>query len=182
MWFNVIHPSSFFLSCVFVRVSPGDGIEKGNRGPATRHHITMLFTRSSSVFSAIMVICCCCVTNLVLLGTICLFGSSGCNRNIALPEGGEWAAGAGRKLAVVVPMYDGDVDESLDAMRLWPTNCSPLNVRYTDLVIYSAEAVNEHALLRGVSKEASVCFRHTKVVHAGLTAEVCLCCILIGWS
>lgn len=133
------------------------------------------------VFPAVVAVFCYGVTSLVLLSTICLFGGSGGNHKIASSESGEWAAGAGRKLAVVVPMYDGDVDESFDAMRLWPTNCSPLNVRYTDLVIYYAEAVSEHALLRRVPKAASMCFRHTKVVNAGLTAEVCLlCCILIG--
>lgn len=114
------------------------------------------------------------MANLVLFGTIHRLYGSGGNHKIASSESGERAAGAGRQLAVVVPMYDGDVDESFDAMRLWPTNCSPLNVRYTDLVIYYAEAVNEHALLRKVPTAASMCFRRTKVVNAGLTAEVCI--------
>ncbi|CAM9769234.1 unnamed protein product [Ectocarpus sp. 6 AP-2014] len=131
----------------------------------------MLSTRST-VFSAFTIIACCCgVANLVLFGTNHFFYGSGGNHQMASSESGERAAGAGRKLAVVVPMYDGDVDESFDAMRLWPTNCSPLNVRYTDLVIYSAEPVNEHALLSKVPTAASMCFRRTKVVSAGLTAE-----------
>lgn len=79
--------------------------------------------------------------------------------------------GGGGKLAVVVPVYDGDVDGAFDAMKRWPTTCS-VKLRHTDLVLYYADEINANALLRRLPKEASKCFRRTKVVNSHLTEEV----------
>ena len=157
--------------CVYVCVSPGDGIERGSRGLATRHHTTMLLDRKR-VFSASVRACGFGVGSMALFSTIFYFGGWGVNQKVASSTSGVWPAGLDRQLAVVVPMFEGDVDESFDAMRLWPTKCSPLTLRHTDLVIYHADAADELALLRSVPKAASTCFRHTKVVNAHLAAEV----------
>lgn len=48
-----------------------------------------------------------------------------------------------RKLAVIVPTHAGDLAETIESLKKWPTACSPDTLHHVDLVIYKAEGFDE---------------------------------------
>ncbi|CAB1118501.1 unnamed protein product [Ectocarpus sp. CCAP 1310/34] len=77
-------------------------------------------------------------------------------------------------LAIVLPIHDGDAALAMTAMSKWPTTCYSNTLTNMDLIIYKAEAVESTTdLLSQVPREASGCFRSTKVITGNLTPEVC---------
>lgn len=77
-------------------------------------------------------------------------------------------------LAVVVPIHDGDAARAMTAMSKWPTTCYSNTLTNMDLIIYKAEAVESTTdQLSQVPREASGCFRGTKVITGNLIPEVC---------
>lgn len=80
-----------------------------------------------------------------------------------------------RKLAIVVPIHEGDKGRALKSLQKWPSKCHPLTVQNVDLILYKAESVtNEAELLAPVVKGPAKCFRLTSVVSANLLPEVFL--------
>lgn len=81
----------------------------------------------------------------------------------------------GGRLAVVVPVYEGDLDKSLKSMALWPKVCHEETLSKVDLVLYKAEREDEgtrESLPRALEETAGECFAETKVVYANLKDEV----------
>ncbi|CAB1098790.1 unnamed protein product [Ectocarpus sp. CCAP 1310/34] len=77
-------------------------------------------------------------------------------------------------LAVVVPIHDGDAARAMTSMSKWPTTCYSNTLTSMDLIIYKAEPVESTTdLLSQVPREASGCFRSTKVITGNLIPEVC---------
>lgn len=86
-------------------------------------------------------------------------------------------SGIGRKMAVIVPIHDGDKFRAMDAISRWPHKCQRNIVEHMDLIIYKAEPPQpgpdgDAFLLSKVPHEASACFRSTKIVSANLLPEV----------
>lgn len=77
-----------------------------------------------------------------------------------------------RKLAVVVPTHDGDVSRAFVSMKRWPTTCSSVTLNHVDLILYHATDTDKAALRAQIPKEATSCFRNTRVVSANLSPEV----------
>ncbi|CAM9279034.1 unnamed protein product, partial [Ectocarpus sp. 12 AP-2014] len=77
----------------------------------------------------------------------------------------------GHVMAVVVPVYDGDINDAMISLSKWPTTCSENTRKGMDLVIYKAEAVGNADTLPRIPRQASACFRRTKVVGGGLLPE-----------
>lgn len=46
----------------------------------------------------------------------------------------------GRRLAVIVPVHQGDSARAMDAISKWPSTCHRETVENIDLIIYEAEA------------------------------------------
>ena len=79
------------------------------------------------------------------------------------------------RLAVVIPIHDGDKAQAIAAISGWPSTCYATTLAAVDLVIYKAEARrNEEDLLSGVPTEASACFRKVRIIYGDLTPEVSL--------
>lgn len=83
----------------------------------------------------------------------------------------------GRKMAVVVPVHDGDKLRAMDAISRWPHDRHRNTLENMDLVIYKAEPPQggpdgDADLLSKVPHEASTCFRSIKIVSANLLPEV----------
>lgn len=81
----------------------------------------------------------------------------------------------GGRLAIVVPVYEGDLEKSLSSMGLWPKVCSQETLSMTDLVLYKAESEDEESrdfLPIALEDTAGRCFANTKVVYANLADEV----------
>lgn len=83
----------------------------------------------------------------------------------------EWKTDT-RKLAVIVPTHDGDVDRAFLNMKNWPSTCSSITLSHVDLILYHATTADATMLRDGIPEEATACFRDTKVVCANLTPEV----------
>ncbi|CAN0469445.1 unnamed protein product, partial [Laminaria digitata] len=79
----------------------------------------------------------------------------------------------GERLAVVVPVWSGDVDRALDSVSRWPTACSAVTLSNVDLIMYKAEGDEEssEALLPVLERTAGRCFSETKIVYAHLREE-----------
>lgn len=79
-----------------------------------------------------------------------------------------------RKLAVVVPVHEGDVSRALSSLEMWPDVCSPVTLANMDLVIYKAETAGESSakILATAEETAGRCFARTKILHANLPPEV----------
>lgn len=92
------------------------------------------------------------------------------------PESGSFVEhGHDRKLAVVVPIHEGDSDRAMAALSKWPTTCYSNTLMGMDLIIYKAEAITSASRPTMVPDRASLCFRNTKVVSANLQPEVGVC-------
>lgn len=83
----------------------------------------------------------------------------------------EWH-GNGNVMAVVVPVYDGDINDAMLSLSKWPTTCSENMRNGMDLVIYKAETLGNADQLPRIPRQASGCFRRTKFVGGGLLPEV----------
>ncbi|CAM9750544.1 unnamed protein product [Ectocarpus sp. 4 AP-2014] len=79
--------------------------------------------------------------------------------------------GYDRKLAVIVPIHEGDSDRAMAALSKWPTTCYSNTLMGMDLIIYKAEAISSASRLTTVPDRASLCFRNTKIVSANLRPE-----------
>lgn len=81
-----------------------------------------------------------------------------------------------RKLAVVVPVYRGDLLRAVSSLEQWPTSCSPVTQQNVDLVLYYAESEADNsataATAETIAKSAGRCFSSTQTVHADLAEEV----------
>lgn len=77
-----------------------------------------------------------------------------------------------RKLAVLVPTHDGDIDLAFLSMKRWPGACSYTTLTQVDLILYHATAVDTAGLRQRLPDEASSCFRNARVVSAKLSPEV----------
>ncbi|CAM9820997.1 unnamed protein product [Ectocarpus fasciculatus] len=71
-------------------------------------------------------------------------------------------------MAVVVPIYDGDEDAAMTALSKWPMTCYHNTLNGVDLVIYKAEALVDPDHIPQVPRQASHCFRQTKIVGANI--------------
>lgn len=84
--------------------------------------------------------------------------------------------GLQRRLAVVVPTHDGDLDETVKSLEHWPTSCpEDGSLSNVELVIYKAEAKDdptEKNILPRLRETAGRCFAYTRMVYASLTKEV----------
>ncbi|CAM9281756.1 unnamed protein product [Ectocarpus fasciculatus] len=77
----------------------------------------------------------------------------------------------GNVMAVVVPVYDGDISDAMLSLSKWPTTCSENMRNGMDLVIYKAETLGNVDQLPRIPRHASGCFRRTKFVGGGLLPE-----------
>lgn len=88
-----------------------------------------------------------------------------------LPPGGP-----GQHLAVVVPVYRGDLSRAVSSLDRWPSTCSPLTERNADLVLYYAEGEEDAptvtAAVETIKETAGRCFAQTRLVYAHLSVEV----------
>ncbi|CAB1119168.1 unnamed protein product [Ectocarpus sp. CCAP 1310/34] len=80
--------------------------------------------------------------------------------------------GHDRKLAVIVPIHEGDSDRAMEALTKWPTTCYSNTLLGMDLIIYKAETISSASLPTAVPDRASLCFRNTKIVSANLRPEI----------
>lgn len=82
----------------------------------------------------------------------------------------------GQHLAVIVPVYRGDLSRSVSSLGRWPSTCSPLTERNADLVLYYAEGEEDApavtAAMETISETAGSCFANTRLVYAHLSEEV----------
>lgn len=79
-----------------------------------------------------------------------------------------------RKMAIIVPVHQGDKDRAMESLRQWPLKCHALTVQNVDLVIYQAEnKTTEADLIARVTDGPSRCFRMASVVSGNLLPEVC---------
>lgn len=80
-----------------------------------------------------------------------------------------------RKLAIVVPVHQGDKHRAVESLQKWPSKCHTLTMQNVDLVLYQAEsATNEADLLALVADGPAKCFREVSVVSGNLLPEVYL--------
>lgn len=80
----------------------------------------------------------------------------------------------GERLAVVVPVHEGDISRALSSLERWPSACSSITLSNVDLVLYKAEAPDgtSGSILSALRRAAGGCFAHTKVVYGDLGDEV----------
>ena len=82
----------------------------------------------------------------------------------------------GRHLAVVVPVYRGDLSRAVSSLERWPSLCSPLTEKNADLVLYYAEGEEDApavtAAVETIRETAGHCFAETRLVYAHLSDEV----------
>lgn len=82
----------------------------------------------------------------------------------------------GQHLAVVVPVYRGDLSRAVSSLERWPSTCSPLTERNADLVLYYAEGEEDapavSAAVDTINETAGSCFAKTRLVYAHLSEEV----------
>lgn len=82
----------------------------------------------------------------------------------------------GQHLAVVVPVYRGDLSRAVSSLDRWPSACSPLTERNADLVLYYAEGEEDaptvNAAVETITETAGSCFANTRLVYAHLSEEV----------
>lgn len=83
----------------------------------------------------------------------------------------------GRRLAVVVPTYRGDLERAVASLGRWPSrDCSPLTQQSVDLVLYYGEGEEDReavdAAAETVSETAGRCFAATRTVYAHVAEEV----------
>lgn len=83
------------------------------------------------------------------------------------------------RLAVVVPIQQGDLSRAVGSLQRWPWTCSPVTQHSVDLVVYYAhmadEADGDAAVTQAtqtIAETAGHCFSTTRVVHAHLDGEV----------
>lgn len=79
---------------------------------------------------------------------------------------------------MVVPVYDGDLEKSLESMALWPKVCHQETLSKVELVLYKAEREEEgtrESLQKALEETAGECFAETKIVYANLKDEVRTC-------
>lgn len=81
-----------------------------------------------------------------------------------------------RKMAIVVPMYAGDLEEAVVALSAWPNTCSTQSLQYMELVVYFAGGENEEKwsddVLLAVEETGGRCFLRTRAVFAHLEEKV----------
>ena len=79
-------------------------------------------------------------------------------------------------LAVIVPVYRGDLSRAVSSLERWPSTCSPLTEQNADLVLYYAEGEEDApavtAALDTIRETAGNCFAETRLVYAHLSQEV----------
>lgn len=79
-------------------------------------------------------------------------------------------------LAVVVPVYRGDISRAVSSLERWPSACTPLTERNADLVLYYAEGEEDASAvipaLETIRQTAGRCFAETRLVYAHLSEEV----------
>lgn len=77
-------------------------------------------------------------------------------------------------MAVVVPVWEGDLDRALDSVSRWPSTCSEVTQNNVDLILYKAEGDEESSgtILPVLERTAGRCFSKTKIVYAHLAEEV----------
>lgn len=82
----------------------------------------------------------------------------------------------GQHLAVIVPVYRGDLSRAVSSLGRWPSTCSPLTESNADLVLYYAEGEEDAptvtAAVEIISETAGSCFANTRLVYAHLSEEV----------
>ena len=82
----------------------------------------------------------------------------------------------GQHLAVIVPVYRGDLSRAVSSLERWPSTCSPLTERNADLVLYYAEGEEDAptvtAAVDTIRETAGHCFAETRLVYAHLSEQV----------
>ena len=82
----------------------------------------------------------------------------------------------GQHLAIVVPVYRGDLSRAVSSLDRWPSTCSPLTKQNADLVLYYAEGEEDApavpSALETISETAGRCFAQTRLVYAHLSEDV----------
>ena len=82
----------------------------------------------------------------------------------------------GQHLAVIVPVYQGDLSRAVSSLERWPITCSPLTEKNADLVLYYAEGEEDApavtAAVETIRETAGRCFAETRLVYAHLSKEV----------
>ena len=85
----------------------------------------------------------------------------------------------GPHFAVIVPVYRGDLSRAVSSLKRWPSTCSSLTERSTDLVLYYAEGEEDApavtAAVETIRETAGQCFAETRLVYARLSEEVRKC-------
>ena len=85
----------------------------------------------------------------------------------------------GQHLAVIVPVYRGDLSRAVSSLERWPSTCSSLTERSADLVLYYAEGEEDAsavtAAVETIRGTAGRCFAETRLVYAHLSEEVRKC-------
>ncbi|CAM9766040.1 unnamed protein product [Scytosiphon promiscuus] len=79
--------------------------------------------------------------------------------------------GIERRLAVVVPVHEGDSSRAMEAISKWPSTCHRQTVENVDLIIYEAEGRHAERGPLLVPPEASACFRATRIIQGNLLPE-----------
>ena len=82
----------------------------------------------------------------------------------------------GQHLAVIVPVYRGDLSRAVSSLERWPSTCSSLTERSADLVMYYAEGEEDApavaAAVETIRETAGQCFSETRLLYAHLSEEV----------
>lgn len=78
------------------------------------------------------------------------------------------------RLAVVVPVHQGDIHKALRSLEKWPVSCSSITRGNVDLVLYKAEAEDSSskAVVQFLEETVGRCFANTKIVYGALTEQV----------
>ena len=84
-----------------------------------------------------------------------------------------------QRLAVVVPVYRGDIERAVSSLGRWPTSCSTVTLQNVDLVLYygkdeeeEQDTPNVSSAIDAISQSAGACFARTRAVFAFLNNEV----------
>lgn len=107
------------------------------------------------------------------IGLVCFTSFCGASQHGAEPINNPMSS---QRLAVVVPCYRGDLYRTVASLERWPTECSPVTLKNTDLVLYYAEGEKDNQAVTSavstISAKAGQCFAKTRIVYANIDIEV----------
>lgn len=85
---------------------------------------------------------------------------------------------AGGRLGVILPVWEGQLNQALESAARWPKVCSQATLDNADLILYKAEGDEESAdkIVQTLSSTAGRCFANTKIVYGHLLDEVSRYC------